>query len=202
MSNGKKKAYETLGKAGQVAGKAAVPLGLGAGGALVGALGLRFIAAKYSPAAYARTWVPYALGIGGAVAGAAVASLAVVEYKTKAGRERAYKATLPLVMLGATAVGGLVSFGPRLWKWFRDRYPNVAAALNPSRQLALPPPTVQQAPAPDPTRSTQMLTGGSEQMLYSRAGGRAGGLSPRQWARLEQRAAGLRASSTSQGRWV
>jgi hypothetical protein len=205
MSDRKKK-FETLGAAFGVAAKAATPIVLGGLGAAAGAVGLRWLAAKYMPTDYAtRRWLPPALGVGGAVLGGALVSMPLVSLKTKSGREKAFKATIPLVTVGVASVAAIATLGPMLWYKFRGAYPNVALALVPppaTAQLttstamqadAIIAATATEAPAPAPTPTLQL----APRTAYSL---RAGGLSPSQWGKIESRAAGLRAGTTSSTR--
>jgi hypothetical protein len=197
-----KRKYETLGAAFGVAAKAATPIVIGGVGAAAGAVGLRWLAARYMPTDYAtRRWLPPALGVGGAFLGAAVVSMPLVNYKTKAGREKAFKATLPLVTVGAASVAAVATFGPMLWHRFRAAYPNVAAAL-------VPGPTMTAAALLPPATTTATATATEAEIVAAAAPTyelaprtayalRAGGLSPSQWGKIEGRAAGLRAGTTS-----
>jgi hypothetical protein len=210
------KAYEKMSAAFGVAAKATAPIAVGAVGGLAGGVGLRWLAARYTPDMYRAKWAPLALGIGGAVVGAGVLSIPFVDYRTKSGRERAYKATLPLITIGAAASMVVLSFGPRFWLWFRTEYPNVAGAMTGGGQRALPPPPGNGNGAltnggaqtgftatTEQTAATQ-YTAVADPVVYSRAiaydgGGftsfKSGGLSPQQWGKLNKRAAGLIAGS-------
>ncbi len=198
------KKYETMGAAFGTAAKAGVPVVVGALGAAAGAVGLRWIAARYAPKDYAqRRWLAPTLGVGGAFIGASLVAIPLVDLKTKSGREKAYKATLPLVALGGTVVAAIVTLGPWLWYRFRASFPNVARAL-------VPPPANMMLPASTSTAAAAGTAQSTIDMIKNANGGfeaatssfqlRAGGLSPSQWSSLEQRARGLREGATSRTR--
>ena len=214
MSNGNgKRKYESIGAAFGVAAKAAVPIVVGGLGAAAGAVGLRWLAAKYMPVDYAtKRWLPPVLGVGGAFVGATVASLPLISLRTKSGREKAFKATLPLVAVGGTAVAAIATLGPMFWHRFRTAYPNVALALVPPPRLALNGATAgatgelseytareadEVIAAPAPIASFSVADA-----FTFKSGLRAGGLSPSQWADIEskRRARGLRQNTTSRRR--
>jgi hypothetical protein len=211
----RKRSFESIGAAFGVAAKVAVPIVVGGLGAAVGAVGFRWAAAKYMPADYAsKAWLPPVLGVGGAFAGAALASMPLIKLRTKGGREKAFKATLPLIAVGGTAVAAIATLGPMFWHKFRAAYPNVALALVPPPRLALngggggfgtegatgelsdytasaSTPEVL-PPPPAPLASFTLAD------AYTM---RSGGLSPQQWNAIEaRRSGGLRASTTSRRR--
>lgn len=190
--------FESMGAAIGVAAKAAAPTVLaGAGGALLGGVGLRFLLAKYTPAAYAKKWVPYAAGIGGGIALATVATMPFVKLNTKAGREKAFKATIPLVVMGAGASIAAITFGGRVLAKFRTAYPNLAAALNPEGYALPPPPVVEETAVVQQTAPVRQLR---QLATFSRSRG----LNPAQWSQLESRAAGLTSSvpTGASSRWA
>lgn len=215
MANGKRK-YETLGAAFGTAAKVATPIVVGGLGAAAGAVGLRWLAARYMPTDYAtRRWLPPTLGITGAALGAGLFAMPLVSLKTKASREKAYKATIPLVTVGAAGVAAIATFGPMLWHKFRAAYPNVAAALVPGPSITAAALTngaavngngqtltTSDGGATYTEGTYAAATGGT---TYAVADGgktdyyalRSGGLSPSQWSKIEGRAAGLRAGTTS-----
>jgi hypothetical protein len=208
--NGKRK-YESIGAAFGVAAKAAVPIVVGGLGAAAGAVGLRWLAAKYMPTEYmTKRWLPPVLGVGGAFVGATVASLPLISLRTKSGREKAFKATLPLVAVGGTAVAVIATLGPMFWHRFRTAYPNVAMALVPPPRIAL-----TNGGTTGATGELSEYTAREPEILPAPTGGftvssladayalksRSGGLSPSQWASIEsRRSGGLRQSTTSRRR--
>ena len=216
MSNGNGKKSETIGAAFGVAAKAAVPIVVGGLGAAAGAVGLRWLAAKYMPADYmTKRWLPPVLGVTGAFLGATVASLPLISLRTKSGREKAFKATLPLVAVGGTAVAAIATLGPMFWHKFRTAYPNVALALVPPPRLALNGANGGTAGATgelsdytareaDEVIAAAAPTGGFAVKSLADAyafKARSGGLSPSQWADIEsRRSGGLRQRTTSRRR--
>ena len=196
------KAYEKMSAAFGVAAKATAPIAVGAVGGLAGGVGLRWLAARYTPDAYRTKWAPLALGVGGAVVGAGLLSMPFVDYRTKSGREKAYKATLPLITIGAAGAVTVLSFGPMFWAWFRRTYPNVAAAMTGGASMPqLPPAPVNGNGATEPTPTATEFTSSYTEAsapTYELAdrtsfylSSRSGGLSPAQWQKLNKRAAGL-----------
>jgi hypothetical protein len=205
--NGKRK-YESIGAAFGVAAKAAVPIVVGGLGAAAGAVGLRWLAAKYMPTEYmTKRWLPPVLGVSGAFVGATVASLPLISLRTKSGREKAFKATLPLVAVGGTAVAAIATIGPMFWQRFRAAYPNVAMALVPAPRLAIaPPPTAPTGELSEYTARTadEVIAPPAPVASFTMADAftlRSGGLSPSQWADIEsRRSGGLRQGTTSRRR--
>ncbi len=181
----------TIAKAAGTAAKAILPTAVTGLGSLVGTLAARWAAARISPTRYAKSAaVPLLAGIGGTVVGGAIPLALITSTRTKSQAEKAYKATIPLGLIGMSLVALATSIGPYVWGWLKSKLPttmNTASATPANRQLV-------GAVVGSKAQAKQLAAAGATAPVASREAAISRGLDPRQWDRLERRAAGLRPS--------